>query len=279
MAISEQLHPADLLDQAYSLDAEADELQLRIKELTARSTELKLRARRIMEDAEKPREKPAPPDPLLAAAGLAVGDLGATFLVGDLAAALAIPTNRATTILIQLEELNQVAPTWAGPAVKVAPEDRKWRALDPFEADFRDAACDLGSFSPDELAGALDVPVERLSWYLAEYVGRGILSGGPGEYGYVPPDAPKGRFSRPKHRPPEKEPPAGTESRAGGKPVMMPLGQAARRQKLSQPGVRLQVKNKERNRKRMEDAREQRAEQQRARAKANPQPGRRKKAS
>jgi hypothetical protein len=170
-----------------------------------------------------------------------------------------IGVKRARDILAELVEFGKVERIANG-----------YRCEDEDARMVRDAVITLGDFTEDSLAEFLGWPVQSVRWYVEDLCDRGILDFSDEEdadLAYVPTGPERVITSRPRHRPPEKEAPAGTEILSPrGVTQMTSMSDAQRRNALSQPGVRLQVKNKERARKRQADAVAHRANQQRARA-------------
>lgn len=260
-------HPADLVAQAQALELEADQLAARARASRAQAAKLRSRAQRL-NDPERGvtvRRAPVKPDELLAAAALACEDLAGTFQARDLARALSIADERrAGRLLLALSELGHVTRQGEG-----------WASVDPEEARVRDYVIAAREFSIADAIKALAMPELTLAHYLDHLRERKLIEGAGGQYRYIETGPELVITEYPRHRPPEKEPPAGTE-------ILSPRGiqqrvdsQAQRRQALSQPGVRLRVKNKERARERMETAKSARAEAQRAKARAQNNNGKR----
>lgn len=198
-------------------------------------------------------------DPLLAAAGLVVEDIRGNFDSAKLAELLGVGVARARTILSELVAIGKVERIGNG-----------YRCEDEDAARVRDAVIALGDFTEESLAEHLGWKVEAVRWYVEDLCDRGILDFSEDEaadLAYKPTGPETVITSRPRHTPPEKLPPAGTDIKSPrGITQMISMSDAQRRNALSQPGVRLQVKNRERARNRMQEARDKRAIEQRAKA-------------
>lgn len=266
-------HPVELLAEAEDLEREAGELWARVKELRGRAAGLRERAKRRVQEAEAVpvrRPRPEPPDPLLSAAALAVEDLRGEFTTHDLAEVLEIPDERAGKILARLVEMELVMRVGMR---ERNPADRKWRSVDPTAARVRDAAKDMDRFTVAQLARKLAMHPQELAYYLAELRIRGAIEWwDDGHYQWAKVEnRTRPGFEHETKTPPEKLPPAGTESRAQGKPIrLVHAGSHGKRGKaMSQPGVRHRIKMKDLAWERMEAAKAARAEEQRAKTAAN----------
>lgn len=238
------LHPDDplageveaLRDQAAALDASAEHHTTVAKGERAEAAKLRARADRLADPSrgvDVPRPKSAldvaREDGLLAAAGLAVEDLAYGFDVADLAGALDIDTKRASVLLGALEELGKVRRHGDG-----------WANDDPDEPRVRDFIVSAVEFTADDMAMILEMPPLDVSYYLERAKARGLVSNGGKLYTYMPPpnDAPR---TRPRRRPPELDPPAGTDAPKRGEPVrIVDHGKAA------QPGQAHKMKLRQR---------------------------------
>lgn len=257
--LNENEHPALLLARAHELLNEADELYERVKELRMESARLRSRADRYRDGTPmEVRPKREKPDRLLAAAALAVEDLPRVFSTRDLGEALQVrDMARATKLLHALAKMDLVMPVG---------ED--WRAQDPEEARVRDALRELGTCSREQLAGHLERPVEALATYLDDGERRNwVHVMEDGHLMYLKPGPERVITRHPKQRPPEKEPPAGLDAPKRGEPVLV-VDHGKRGQQGSVPGQRHRLKLKDARRSAMEQAREKRASEQRAKAAA-----------
>src|SRR3954464_4449141 len=154
--IPDDQHPAVLLARAHELVNEADELDRQVEELRAKARELRVqsgvmraRAARLRdgEHLAPPKRKAEPPDPLMAAAGLAVEDFMGVFTTREFMDVLQLRSeDRALKLLRSLRDMDLI--TEVG-------ED--WRTWEVGEARVRDTLRDLGTCSQAELAEALDV--------------------------------------------------------------------------------------------------------------------------
>lgn len=174
-AVAAELHPADLVAEAERLEEQAEQEMVHVRNLRAEAAKLRSRAERINKGqlVTVNTRRADRDDPLLAAAGLAVEDLRATWTTEDLAKMLAIRDHGRTARLVRsLRDLG---------VVEAASETGRWRSVDPQEARVRDGVIELDSFTRDELAEHLGVPPESLTWYLSQLRGKGIISGGDRE--------------------------------------------------------------------------------------------------
>jgi hypothetical protein len=128
---------------------------------------------------------------------------------------------------------------------------------------FSELVAELGA-SPADVR-RLFKPMQLGGWVReAGHVGRKPV------FEFVKPDTSSGPSSHPTKRPPEKEPPAMTESRATGLPVRVAAAEKITRRGRSTPGVAQKVKNRDRNYARQEAARAERAEAARSKAQKDP---------
>lgn len=122
-------------------------------------------------------------------------------------------------------------------------------------------------FMIDELAAFLGAPVKDVKKFIDIWATSGVVKptgfriGRKVQYQYVKPEG--SSEARPTRRPPEREPPAGTERRATGTPVRVsPMKKATRKQR-STAGRRHQMVMQDRRYEQMMSAREKRANEQR----------------
>lgn len=189
-------HPGDLIEQAEALEAQAETEMLAVRRLRAEAAKLRARAERINScTSVTVTRKPAPDDPLLGAAALAVEDIGGLFTSTELAKALMISdTNRALKLLVRLRDMGHVEQL-----------DGRFRSIDPELARIRDAVIELNEFTREQLAERVGLRPEALSWYLADLRGRGIITGDDDEMVYEPPGRENVISRRRRHRTPEQE--------------------------------------------------------------------------
>jgi hypothetical protein len=258
------LHPDDplageveaLRDQAAALDASAEQHAAVARVERAEAAKLRARADRLTDpalgvDVRKPKSalEAARETGLLAAAGLAAEDLAYGFDVADLAGALDITAAKATILLAALVELGKVRQHGDG-----------WANNDPDETRVRDFIVSAVEFTADDMAMILEMPPLDVTYYLERAKTRGLVSNGGRVYTYVPPadDAPR---SRPRRRPPELDPPAGSDAPKRGEPVrIVDHGKAA------QPGMAHKMKLRNKAWEREQAAKDERAEEQRRNA-------------
>lgn len=253
--------------QADELDREADLLAEVVRSRRAEAAKLRARADRLEDPSLGAMVKrPVSPlqrvrnDGLLAAAGLAVEDLLAGFEARDLAVALGIADEaRASRLLLGLEELDKVTRLAEG-----------WQAIDPEEIRVRDWVVARGDFMETEACAALDLDAIALTYYLDRFRERGMLMHDGGRYTYREPRRDRSFDTRPRRRPPEKEPPAGTLSKATGEPVRI-VDHGKRANATSRHREKLRDKRYAE----MQQAREGAAEAQRGKAQQQPQGRRR----
>ena len=247
----------DLIRQADALDREGEQMAIAAKAKRGEAAKLRAKAERIADAVAgvKVRTESALDrvrnDGLLAASGLASEDLPAGFVARDLAAALGIAdVARASRLLAALEELGKVARFGDG-----------WMPLDPDEILVRDYVVATREGSIGDMIMALDLPETTVAFYLDGLAARGVVEAAGGFFRYreAPNDAPR---ARPRRRPPELDPPAGSDAPKRGEPIFIEdHGQNAK------PGGKHRAKVKRKARERQEGAREQRAAEQRRRAK------------
>jgi hypothetical protein len=250
-----------LMEEAAEWKEESTKCLTLARECEAKAAKLRAKAVRL-ENPElgvKVKRRVPKNDSLLAAAGLAVEDIRGNFDSAKLAELLGIGTARARDILCELVAIGKIERVGNG-----------YRCEDADAAAVRDAVIELGDFTEESLAEHLGWPVAAVRWYVEDLCDRGILDFSEDEtadLAYKPTGPETVITSRPRHTPPEKLPPAGTDIRSPrGITQMISMSDAQRRNALSQPGVRLRVKNRERARERMQTARDTRAQQQRAKA-------------
>jgi hypothetical protein len=248
---------SSLSTEADALDREADQLAVVVRAKHAEAAKLRARADRIagaVEGAAVRRRESALDrvrgDDLLAAAGLASEDLPAGFVGRDLAAVLGIAdVKRAERLLAALEQLEKVHRHGDG-----------WATTDPDEAAVRDYVVANPEGAIGDVIVALGLPELAVAYYVERLAVRGVVESAGGFYRYreVPNDAPR---TRPRRRPPELDPPAGTDAPKRGEPVFIEdHGQNAA------PGGKHRAKLKRLARERQEDAVQRRAAEQRKRA-------------
>lgn len=189
-------------------------------------------------------------DGLLAAAGVACESLAPGFTASDLAGALGIRDEaRAMRLLLAVAELGHVIRLPAG----------GWACESEAEMHVRDYVIEAGEFTLADVI-ALGYTEDEAAGHVESLRARGIIDGQAGHYTYV--DVIGTSPARERRRPPEKEPPAGTESRAQGKAVRV-VNHGKRGQQM-QGGNRRHVIRRDQNRERMEAAREAKAAARRA---------------
>ncbi len=264
--MTEAEHPADLLIAADRLDHEAARLNERAQAKRKEAALMRARAERLFTQVPSKRApKFEPPDPLLAAAGIAAGDLG-IFQPPDLGAALQIR---------KLERLRKIITALEGMGLITALEpDRetgalRYKAVDPDEIAFRDKLQELGEATRDQLADALEWPVQQLVHYIEVGEERGFLEVDGDVLAYCKPGPERIITRRRRGRQPERERPAYTEARATGEAVRV-VNHGKRGKLGSQPGVRHRQKMKDAAYERQQAAKEARAAEQREKAKAQP---------
>lgn len=265
--IPDDQHPAVLLAHAHELAQEAAELAEQAKAKRAESALLRARAERFRdgEHLRPARPKAEPPDPLLAAAGVAVEDLAGVWKSADLAALLEIRETRASKIVLALEAMEVVARSGDG-----------WRTSDPEEARVRDALRELGTCTREQLAERLELSPQALTYYIDLWAERGYCNIAHDDHlMYLRPSPSPGPAERPRRLPPERDRPAYTDAPARGLPVR--LEDHAKRGKAgSRPGERQRLKMRDKRREDMEKARAARSERSRAKAAQSGRGGRKK---
>jgi hypothetical protein len=252
------LEDRELRERAAELGLEAEQLIVLAEAKRREAATLVARADRLRDPSQGVRPPKAPTalerareDGLLAAAALAVEDLHDGFEASDLAYMLDIPkeTQRTATLLVALEALGKVRRHGDG-----------WAHHDPEERRVRDFVVGAQEFTEDDMGFVLDMPALDVRYYLERFKARGIVSNGGATYRYVPPpdDAPR---SRPRRRPPELDPPAGTDAPKRGEPVrIVDHGQGAA------AGGKHRMKLKQQAWERQETAKQERAAEQRRKA-------------
>jgi hypothetical protein len=236
-----------LRGEADQLDAEATELAEQAKAFRVEAARLRARAERHDEPEKAIRVlhtalARARGDGLLAAAGVACGELDAPFTAGDLAAHLGIDEARGMRLLLAVAELGHVVRTPSG----------GWMVDDPVLREVRDYVAGAGTFTIGDVVTALDHGELDVADALTELRDRGVIEGGGGHYRYV--EVVGTSPAREDRRPPEKEPPAGSDSRAQGKAVRV-VNHGKRGQQM-QGGNRRHVIRRDQNRERAEAARQ-----------------------
>lgn len=240
-----------LRGKATQLDADAAELIEQAKAMRVEAARLRARADRLDEPERGIRVRRtalarARDDGMLAAAGVACEELAAPFTVADLAAALEIRDEaRAMRLMLALSEIGHVERLSGGGG---------WMIHDPVMRDVRDYVTGAGgAFTFGDVMAAMGGthPELDVSDALAELVDRGIIEGEGGSYAYV--QTPPHSAPREDRRPPELEPPAGTERRARGEAVRV-VNHGKRGQQM-QGGNRRHVIRKDQNRERAEQQR------------------------
>lgn len=263
---AQELEVSKLEGEADALEREADQMATVAKAKRAEAAKLRARADRVRGWVEGARVRRAPTaldrvrdDGLLAAAGLASEDLPVGFVARDLAALLGIAdVPRAMRLLAALVELGKVVPHGDG-----------FLTCDPDEIAVRDYVVATGEFSMGDAVDALGLPEMAVAEYLARLGERGLVEGAGGFFRYVAPADTAPRV-RPRRRPPELDPPAGADAPKRGEPVrIVDHGQGAA------AGGKHKMKLKQQAWERQENAREARAEEQRAKARQGGRRGRR----
>ena len=254
--IPDDQHPAVLLARAHELVREADELVEQAKAKRAESAVLRARAERFRdgEHLRPVRRKATPPDRLMAAAGLAMEDLGGVVTAGELAEVLEIREDRAGRILCALVDLGTVARVAGG-----------YRAVDEEEGRVRDMLRELGTCTREELAGALEVPVA----YLTHYVETGARVGwchvsADDHLMYLRPDPSQGPREHETKRPPEKDPPAYSDVPRRGEAIRI-VNHGDRGTRAGQAN-RHRIKQRDARHKKIQDARAERSQKGKAQA-------------
>lgn len=188
-------------------------------------------------------------DGLTAAAGVAVESLLPGFTPRDLAAALGIAdVGRATRLLAALADYGKVIPLGEG-----------WMAVDPDEARVRDFAREREAFTLGDVIVDGELTEADATHYVHRLLERGVIEGSAGHYRYV--HTPGDSSPRPTRTPPERNPPAYTEAPKRGEAV-----------RIVDHGKRATATSRHREKLRdarhnaMQEAREQSAERQRAKA-------------
>lgn len=189
-------HPADLIAEADRLEREADSMWAQVKERRGKAAALRFRARRILDEVDQvlPRRASAP-DPMLAAAGLAVEEFPGLFTPTELGVRLQIrDPARLTRILGSLAQLGHVRRI----------QDGRYRTVDPDEARVRDAVIELGSFTVAQLADKLEVQPHYLTHYLDQLRDRQLLAETDGTLSYIKSGPERATTRRPNRPPPER---------------------------------------------------------------------------
>ena len=243
--IVERLHPDDpvalevreLRERAADLGVEAEQLVALADAKRREAATLVARAERLTDPSKGVRVPKTPTplervrdDGLMTAAGLAAEDLHDGFTPADLAYLLDITDlARAGRLLAALEQLGKVRRHGDG-----------WAHEDSDERRARDFVINAREFTADDMAMIVDMPASDVAYYLDRFKARGLISNGGSVYRYVDPDddAP---HTRPRRRPPELDPPAGSDAPKRGEPIrIVDHGKAA------QPGQRHKMKQRQR---------------------------------
>jgi vacuolar-type H+-ATPase subunit H len=270
--IPDDEHPAVLMVRSHELANEAEDLVKqaeaeagRIVEqakdaaraLRAQSAALRAKANRLADGAHlAPKKKPEAMDPMLSAAGLATEAFTGRWTVEQLAKHLQIrDAKRAVKIVLALEKLELVER-----------DGDDWRTVDPEEPRVRDALQKLGVCTVQELADELGNSVEGLG----RYIERGAEVGWchvmeDGYLMYQKPGPERVITRHPSRRPPEKDPPAGLDAPKRGEAVRV-VHHGKRGGAMSNPGQRHRIKQRDARREAMEQAKAERAEEQRIKA-------------
>lgn len=276
----ETLTEEELEERAYRIAQEAEQHRILSTAMFKEAAALRARAERKRQEEHEAAEKAAkrgkkkvalpydPNDSLIAAATLATEDLGVGFTAGDLAEKLHIGRDRAVKLLLALKAKEFVTQMEA---------DGQWRSIDPNETLVRDAAQQLGRFTDEQLGEQVGMSVAELAYYLDWLREKGMIVGAGPMYEYTKPGPERVITRHPTRRPPEKDPPAGTEAPSRGAPVYAP-NHGDRGRKMSQPGQKHKMKLKDQRRATMEQAREESAARQKAKAQKDPYAAKRAKA-
>lgn len=255
----------DILARANELEREADELHARAKELRGESARLRAAAERREEEESRPR-RAEPPDPMMAAAALAIEDLPGRWTCVELGVLLQIRSaKRMAKIVAEL-----VRRGLAAEITKFRPEDTQhYRSVDPEEGRVRDAGQYLGTFSLEELAYELETPVEALTFYIEKLLERGtfVYDDDGVRLSFERPGAERIITRYPKHRRPEDDRPAYSEAVARGMPIRI-VDHGKRGRLGSTPGQRHRLKMKDQRYEDQQRARDERAAAQKAKAAA-----------
>ena len=144
----------------------------------------------------------------------------------------------------------------------------------------RDTARALGRFTFTELRTEVGYPAVEVRKFFKPMLLGGTVTeigrvGRAPFYEFCRPDMP-GPREHPTRRPPEKDPPAGSDARATGVPVRVAAAEKITRRGRSTPGVAQKVKNRDRNYNRQQEAVAARAEANKAKAQKEPKWKRRK---
>lgn len=252
-------HPGVLLARAHELYNEAEELAAQAQAKRVEASKMRARAERLRdgEHLRPVRMKPSPPDPLTAAAGLAIDDLGGAVAPAELAELLEITEQRAVKILCGLVELGSV--TRLG--------DGRYRAYDEEEPKVRDALRELGTCTREELAAHMDVPVAYLTHYLEKGRESGWCSVSHDDHlMYLRVEPGTGPREHETKRPPEKDPPAYGDAPHRGTPVRI-VNHGDRGTRAGQAN-RHQIKQRDKRHARMVEARSERSQRGKAKAAA-----------
>lgn len=193
--------------------------------------------------------------------------------------------DRARTLIAAARELRGIVEEEPAPPLRVVPappapaptEAVRERRLNG--AAVRDVMMRFREgFTITELAAELDSTPARVRPFLkAAEAGKLIRDTGAkisGKHIYevvTPAEAGvTGPREHPTHRPPEKEPPAGVESRATGMPVRVAAAVKASRRSRSTPGTRHQIRMRDQRWEAQQKAKEERAEAQKTKAQRDP---------
>lgn len=278
----DELTEEQLEERAFELQREAEQHRAVANGMFGEAAKCRARAERMRREeaeaaerrAKRGRKKPTllydPNDSLIAAAALATEDLAAGFDAGDLAAALHIGRERAFKLLLAVEAKGFVARS-----------DDKWRSVDPDETRVRDKARELGTFTAEQLADAVEMTVTELSYYMDWLRDeRMVVGAGPMyEYRKPGPELTITKVNDGRYTLPEKKPPAGTEILSPRGAPIYTQNHAARGRAGQNPQQRHKMHQRDERRKKMEKAREEAAEKQRAKAQRDPYAAKRGKAA
>lgn len=273
-----------LEERATQLEQEAEQHRILARSLFMECAKLRARAERMRREEQEAAEKRAkkgrakknelpydPQDPLIAAAVLAVEDLGAGFDAGDLAGKLRIGRERALKLLLAVVAKGFCARQGEG----------KWRSVDPNEPRVRDAARELGRFTVEQLGEAVHMEPTELTYYIDWMREENMISGAGPMYEYVKigPELLVTKVNDGRYRLPEKQPPAGTEILSPrGQPLYTP-NHGDRGRRMSQPGQKHKMKLRDQRREDMKKAREESAEKAKAKQTKDPHAAKRAKAA
>jgi hypothetical protein len=180
----------------------------------------------------------------------------------------------AKALVVRVRQLRGLGEEEARPALQLA--SREPEAPKPVDtgAKVRDAVAQFsGGFTTAELAAELgytEAVVKKLIRPMLISVPQrlrdtGFKMGRRPVYEYVKPPV-EPTPARPRHTPPEKLPPAGTERRATGEPVRVAAVEKITRRSRSTPGVRHLAVQRDKRYEAMQEARRQAAAEQQRKA-------------